>query len=148
MKKWQIYPSAALADAVTKDAEEKGISISAALVEALEKAYGITGENEEMSMTDVLSKIQLEVEEFIADQLANPEFAILEFTLYKASETFAEISMGDPNGRLVAMKPRLGKAFRKLVDDKTIKHVIPARKPNGEQKREHNAAVYRIVKED
>ncbi len=148
MRRWQIYPGEELERVVTKEAERKGISISAELVETLEKAYGIVGDKDELSFTVTLGKIRLEVEEYIAKWSEDNNSCDREFTLYKASKTFAEISMGEPDGRLSSIKPRIGKAFRKLVDDKTIQNIAPARKANGEQKRAHNAAVYQIIKED
>lgn len=143
MKRYQIYPSNELDEIVTREAARKGVSISAEIMEKLEMAYGIINETDTMAFSELVTKIRSEVDEYVLACINN-DLCTKEFTLYKASKTFAEISMADDAKRLVSMKPRIGKAFRKLVDDKVIKNVKPLRKVNGEQKREHNAAVYVI----
>lgn len=148
MKRYQIYPSKELDEIVTKEATRKGISISAEIMEKLEVAYGIVSETEEVGFSDILTTIQSEVEEYVSKWLEDASSCDKEFTLYKASKTFANISIADDSRRLVSMKPRIGRAFRKLVDNKMVPYVIPLKKANGEQKREHNAAMYVIAKED
>ena len=148
MKRYQIYPSKELDDIVTKEAARKGISISAEITEKLEIAYGIVNETEEASFSDILTTVQFEVEEYVNKWLKDNSSCDKEFTLYKASKTFANISIADKSQRLSSMKPRIGRAFRKLIDDNMIPYVIPLIKSNGEQKREHNAAMYVIATEE
>lgn len=146
MIRYQFYPSKELQEKISTEAAEKGISISSVITERLEIAYGIINDEsqEDVVFSDILSTIQKEVEEYVNRWLIDRDSCDREFTLYKASKTFASISMADANRRLVSMRPRLGKAFRSLVDNKMVKHVTPSLTDKEKQKREHNAAVYII----
>lgn len=148
MKRYQIYPSNELDEIITKEASRKGISISAEIIEKLEAAYGMVNVNEPIVFSEIMATIQEEVEEYVASWMKDNSSCDKSFTLYKASKTFADISMVDASKRLVSMKPRIGKAFRSLVDNGKIANVVPLKKANGEQKREHNAAMYTITKEE
>ncbi|MBX4264478.1 hypothetical protein [Clostridium estertheticum] len=148
MIRYQFYPSKELQEKISKEANEKGISISSVITEKLEIAYVIINDEtqENVVFSDVLSTIQKEVGEYVNTWLKDRDSCAREFTLYKASETFKSISMADTNKRLVSMRPRLGKAFRSLVDNNMVcgKYVTPSLTDKGTQKREHNAAVYII----
>lgn len=147
MIRCQFYPTEALLEKINEDARRKGISQSAAVIEKLEEAYGIIGKestNNAIPFSELMVTIQNECREYVDGLMKNNVFDA-EFTLYNASQTFRGLEMADDNGRLLSMKPRIGKAFRALVDSGTVKNIAPAKTKTGKQKREHNAAVYKIV---
>lgn len=145
MVRCQFYPTEALLEKITEDAERKGISLSAVIIEKLEESYGIIGRenNNTIPFSELMVTIQNEFNEYVNELIKN-NVLNTEFTLYKASKTFRELEMADDNGRLLSMKPRIGKTFRALVDSHIVEKVIPCRTKTGNQKREHNAAVYKI----
>ena len=135
---------------IEKEAKSKGFSMSAVIMERLEKAYGIILSSEDDSedvkaFSAILDGIRKDVEEYVRNWMADSSSCAQEFTL-QVSPTFARISMADESGRLTAMKPKLGKAFRGLVDQKAIPHVRPALTVDGKQRRRYNAALYEIEK--
>lgn len=142
MHRVNIYLDDALWQKVENSAGNKGISWSSEIIAVLERAYAERdrdeGQAESPDYDEILSKIRAEAEEFIAAAGQTGK----EYTLYEISGFFASIAMAE-NNRLNALKPRIGKAFRSMVDNGVIQGLEPVYS-GGRQKRRNNAALYRL----
>lgn len=135
MAKLQIYITDDLYARIIESVRRKGTTVSTEIMQVLEREYPDEGSACDVSFTELLNTIKDEVLVFLEENRD------LEYTLYDMSETFKEIDMAE-NDRLTALKPRLGKAFRALVDNGKIPGLVPVYS-HGRQKRRYNAALYR-----
>lgn len=145
MKRLQIYVDDPLFAEIDRRAREKGIPVSSEIMPVLEKYYLEKAEfkaskpaAEAVSFDEILTKVANEVTAFIA---ANKHSA-KEFTLYEMSPYFFSLSMAEDD-RLTGLKPRIGKAFRSMVDTGIIAGLTPVMS-HGRQKRKNNAALYEM----
>lgn len=87
MNRIQLFPSDDLLHKIESEANERGLSKSQVIVDALRDYYGMSVEGQP-SLSELTSKVLDEIEEYVKDPNTPSEFS-----LFTASETFRSIEM-------------------------------------------------------
>jgi len=145
--RFQFYPTEELQQRIEFEANRKGISVSSEIIEKLEIAYDIadSGTLDMLPFSELLSRVQKEIEKYIDDYTKNPEEHSSDFTLIEISKTLQDLSFTDSKKRPNALKGRIGLNIRKNVDRGVVIGITPLLGINGETKKRNGAALYTVI---
>lgn len=139
MERIQFYPSEQLKDVLFADAQNRGMSASALVVQILQEYYNLTLKPEK-TLTEVLPKILDEVAMYV-DKCHDGE----KFDLLSASKTFRDLNM-IVEGKPSANRATIGKIFNARLGAEPFENVEVSYTHVGKRELSTNRATMYIVR--